>query len=128
MTQKEFTERTGITPTPEQFDYIHAVYMNTSISMDKDQFCEDFKKHGESEILKDVHVRAVNYELQCKQKQDVIENIADYLITKACDYDSSEFYFKAVSLIGQRNVVLRKMELGLPFNTEDHTYIANNLK
>ena len=33
MTQKEFTERTGITPTPEQFDYIHAVYMNTS--MDK---------------------------------------------------------------------------------------------
>ena len=58
----------------------------------------------------------------------LIENIADYLITKACDYDSSEFYYKAVSLIGQRNVVLRKMELGLPFNTEDHTYIANNLK
>ena len=74
MTQKEFTERTGITPTPEQFDYIHAVYMNTS--MDKDQFCEEFKKHGESEILKDVHVRAVNYELQCKQKQDVIDRIA----------------------------------------------------
>ena len=62
------------------------------------------------------------------QKQEVIENIADYLITKACDYDSSEFYFKAVSLIGQRNVVLRKMELGLPFNNEDNVYIANNLK
>ena len=126
MTQKDFTERTGITPTPEQFDYIHAVYMNTS--MDKDQFCEEFKKYGESEILRDVHVRTVNFELQCKQKQEVIENIADYLITKACDYDSSEFYFKAVSLIGQRNVVLRKMELGLPFNNEDNVYIANNLK
>lgn len=126
MTQKKFTERTGITPTPEQFDYIHAVYMNTS--MDKDQFCEEFKKYGESEILRDVHVRTVNFELQCKQKLEVIENIADYLITKACDYDSSEFYFKAVSLIGQRNVVLRKMELGLPFNNEDNVYIANNLK
>ena len=31
MTQKEFEERTGITPTAEEFDYIHAVYMNTSM-------------------------------------------------------------------------------------------------
>ncbi len=38
MTQKEFEERTGIVPTAEEFDYIHAVYMNTS--MDKDAFCK----------------------------------------------------------------------------------------
>lgn len=126
MTQKEFTEKTGITPSPDYFDYIHAVYMNTS--MDKDQFCEEFKKYGESDILRDVHVRAVNFELQCKQKQELIEDLADYLIGKACAYDSSEFYLKAVSLIGQRNVVLRKMELGLPLCSEDNVYIANNLK
>lgn len=44
MTQQEFMERTGITPTAEDFDYIHAVYLNTS--MNKDEFCKDFKKHG----------------------------------------------------------------------------------
>lgn len=27
MTQQEFMERTGITPTAEDFDYIHAVYL-----------------------------------------------------------------------------------------------------
>ena len=31
MTQQEFMERTGITPTAEDFDYIHAVYLNTSM-------------------------------------------------------------------------------------------------
>ena len=43
MTQKEFEERTGIVPTPEDFEYIHEMYMNTS--MDKDAFCKEFKKH-----------------------------------------------------------------------------------
>ena len=60
MTQKEFEERTGLTPTVEEFDYIHAVYMNTS--MDKNEFCKDFKKHGDSKIIREVHVRAVNQE------------------------------------------------------------------
>lgn len=32
MTQQEFMERTGITPTAEDFDYIHAVYLNTSMN------------------------------------------------------------------------------------------------
>ena len=68
MTQKEFEERTGLTPTVEEFDYIHAVYMNTS--MDKNEFCKDFKKHGDSKIIREVHVRAVNFELQNKQKNE----------------------------------------------------------
>ena len=63
MTQQEFMERTGITPTAEDFDYIHAVYLNTS--MNKDEFCKDFKKHGDSLIIRDVHVRVLNYEMKC---------------------------------------------------------------
>ena len=43
MTQQEFMERTGITPTVVGFDYICAVYLNTS--MNKDEFCKDFKRH-----------------------------------------------------------------------------------
>ena len=59
MTQQEFMERTGITPTAEDFDYIHAVYLNTS--MNKDEFCKISKKHGTSRIIRDVHVRVLNY-------------------------------------------------------------------
>lgn len=41
MTQQEFEEKTGMTPSIEEFDYIHAVYMDTF--MDKEEFCKDFK-------------------------------------------------------------------------------------
>ncbi|MEQ3135471.1 hypothetical protein AAA075_04315, partial [Bacteroides intestinalis] len=60
MTLKEFEDRTDLKPTSEEFDYIHDVYMHTS--MNKDEFCKDFKKHGDSKIIRDVHV----WKIQCK--------------------------------------------------------------
>lgn len=126
MTQKEFVERTGVVPTSEEFTYIHAVYMNTS--MDKDEFCKDFKKHGGSSVLRDVHARAVNFELQATQQQAVIEEMAEFLIGKACAYEDTDFYRQAVKLIGQRNVTCMKLEMNLPLWDEDKEYIKETLK
>lgn len=126
MTQQEFIERTGITPTEEEFDYIHAVYMNTS--MDKDEFCKDFKKHGDSSILRDVHARAVNFELQSKQAQVAFKEMAEFLVGKACAYEDSDFYRQAVVLVGQREVTRMKLEMDLPLWNEDKEYIKNNLQ
>ena len=69
MTQKEFEERTGIVPTPEDFEYIHEVYMNTS--MDKDAFCKEFKKHGESQIIRDIYIRVVNCNVKLNRQKEV---------------------------------------------------------
>lgn len=126
MTQKEFMERTGIVPTSEEFYYIHAVYLNTS--MDKDEFCKDFKKHGDSNVLRDVHARAVNFELQDKQKQKLIKEMAEFLIGKACAYEDTDFYKQAVRLIGQREVTMMKLKMDLPLWDEDKEYIKDNLK
>lgn len=126
MTQQEFIERMGITPTAEEFDYIHAVYMNTS--MDKDEFCKDFKKHGDSSILRDVHARTVNFELQSKQAQAAFKEMAEFLVGKACAYEDSDFYRQAVVLVGQREVTRMKLEMDLPLWDEDKEYIKNNLQ
>ena len=126
MTQKEFMERTGIVPTSEEFYYIHAVYLNTS--MDKDEFCKDFKKYGGSSVLRDVHARAVNFELQDKQKQKIIEEMAGFLIGKACAYEDTDFYKQAVRLVGQKEVTRMKLEMDLPLWDEDKEYIKENLK
>ena len=126
MTQKEFMERAGVVPTSEEFDYIHAVYMNTS--MDKDEFCKDFKKHGGSSVLRDVHARAVTFELQDKQKQALIEEVAEFLIGKACAYEDTDFYKQAVKLVGQKKVTRMKLEMDLPLWKEDKEYIKENLK
>ena len=81
MTQKEFEERTGIVSTLEDFEYIHEVYMNTS--MDKDAFCKEFKKHGESQIIRDIYIRVVNCNVKLNRQKEVTNDLADFLIGKA---------------------------------------------
>lgn len=44
MTQQEFTERTGYTPTIKQFDIINAEYMESDKG--KDEFCASWKRKG----------------------------------------------------------------------------------
>lgn len=126
MTLKEFEDRTGFKPTGEDFNYAHAVYMNTS--MDKDEFCKDFKKHGDSKIMRDVHVRAVNFELLNKQKDERINELVDLLIGKSRAYDDSDFRKMAVRLVGEQKVVLKTVEMNLPLWEEDKEFIKTNLQ
>lgn len=121
MTQKEFEERTGIVPTAEEFDYIHAVYMNTS--MDKDAFCKEYKKHGESRIIREIHVRVMNYEMKCERQKRAVSDLADFLIGKAHAYDDTDFRNQAVKLVGETEVIKRTIELGLPLWDEDRKHI-----
>lgn len=126
MTQKEFEERTGIVPTAEEFDYIHAVYLNTS--MDKDAFCKEYKKHGESRIIRDVHIRVLNYEMKCERQKNAINELADFLIGKAHAYDDTDFRNQAVKLVGEMDVVKRTIELGLPLWDEDRKVILSMIE
>ncbi len=123
MTQKEFEDRTGIKPTEEEFDYIHAVYLNTS--MNKDEFCKDFKKHGDSRIIRDVHVRVLNYEMKCERQKNAINELANFLIGKAHAYDDTDFRNQAVKLVGEMDVVKRTIELGLPLWDEDRKVVLS---
>lgn len=123
MTQKEFEDRTGIKPTEEEFDYIHAVYLNTS--MNNDEFCKDFKKHGDSRIIRDVHVRVLNYEMKCERQKNAINELANFLIGKAHAYDDTDFRNQAVKLVGEMDVVKRTIELGLPLWDEDRKVVLS---
>lgn len=123
MTQQEFTERPGINPTAEEFDYINAVYLNTSLN--KDEFCEDFKKHGDSRIIRDVHVRVLNYEMKCKQQAEIIDTLTDFLIGKAHAYEDTDFRSHAVRIAGEVEVVKRTIELGLPLWDEDRKVVLS---
>lgn len=126
MTQQEFEEKTGMTPSIEEFDYIHAVYMDTF--MDKEEFCKDFKKHGNSKIIREVHTRATNFELQCKHDNELFDEMAAFLIGKSRAYNDTDFRKMAVNLIGEKRVVLKTVEMGLPLCGYDNDYIIENLK
>lgn len=126
MTQQEFKDRTGLTPTEEEFNYIHALYMNTV--MNKDEFCKDFKKYGASSIMREVHAVAVNFKLSLEEKNNEESELVDFLIGKACAYNDADFYKQAIKMVGQREVTLRKIKMTLPLWEEDMDYINMNLK
>lgn len=125
MTQKEFEERTGLTPNSDDFSFIHSLYMNTS--MEKDQFCKEYKKIAGSEIVKDVHVRLINSQIILEQrKQDDID-MARSLIGKSRAYDDTDFRNMAIKLIGEKDVVCLTMEMDLPLWSEDKEFIKSHL-
>lgn len=125
MTQKEFEERTGLTPNSDDFSFIHSLYMNTS--MEKDQFCKEYKKIAGSEIVKDVHARLINSQIILEQRKQVDIDMARSLIGKSRAYDDTDFRNMAVKLIGEKDVVCLTMEMDLPLWSEDKEFIKSHL-
>ena len=96
--------------------------------LSKDEFCKDFKKHGDSRIIRDVHVRVLNYEMKCERQKEVIDNLTDFLIGKAHAYDDTDFRKEAVGLVGEMEVVKRTIELGLPLWDEDRMVVLSMIE
>lgn len=127
-----------MTPTPEGYQQIEAMYMAAG-NMDKDEFCKEFKKHGMSSLLEELFAKIQGQENSIntltKRYDDYIETttkknmeLAYFLLGKACAYDDTDFYKEAVRLIGQRKVTMSKIRMGMPLWDEDRAYIENNLQ
>lgn len=125
MTPKEFEDSTGLRPTQEEFNYIHALYMNTA--MDKDEFCKDFKKHGASSIMREVHAVAVNYKLRLEEEYSKSAELVDFLLGKAAVHEDPDLYEQVISMIGRKETIIRKIKNGLPLWEEDKLFIIKNL-
>lgn len=141
MTQKEFEDRTRRLITAEDYHLVENLYMAAG-NMDKDEFCKEMRAmcaydaandHIElRQCLKEVgrRVGGMNAELIFLRKSVSKEraDIAEFLIGKACAYNDTDFYSAAVKLIGQKQVTLCKIKMGLPLWSEDMQYINDNLK
>ena len=101
MTQQEFTNRTGLTPTAEEFATIHRIYMACA-TLDKDEFCRDYKKHGMSRIITELLGNIISEErkvdsiytqyteLEHKTYEGNLK-LAQFLLGKAADYNDPDF-------------------------------------
>lgn len=125
MTQQEFTDRTGIAPTTEEFARIHSIYMSTTL--DKDQFCKDWKKHSESAIIEGQHVINVSKELQLEKLTKERDELVNFLLREAQAFGDAALKRKAIEMVGHAEVIRRLFDLGLELWPGDKDYIANNL-
>lgn len=138
MTQQEFTNRTGLTPTTEEFATIHRIYMACA-TLDKDEFCRDYKKHGMSSIIANLFVAVIAEERKTDAHYERLTNLeqatynrnlemAEFLLGKAAAYDDADFEAKAIELIPRSTAILIKAKNSYPMTADDLAYIANNLK
>lgn len=141
MTQKEFEDRTRRLITAEDYHLVENLYMAAG-NMDKDEFCKEMRAmcaydaandHIElRQCLKEVGRRVGGMDAGLSFLRKTVskerEDIAEFLIGKACAYNDTDFYSAAVKLIGQKQVTLCKIKMGLPLWSEDMQYINDNLK
>lgn len=139
MTREEFEKRTGLKMTTAGFAKVHDIYMACGDEMDKDRFCALWKDNNFRALLDAVTgewmISEGAYNLAVKKIRDMEaekeadnKELAELLLGKAAAHQDSDLRREAVKLVGERNVVLTMLRLGLPLQAEDMEYIENNLK
>ena len=124
MLREEFENRMGNTVTPEAYEDINNLYIQSG-DMDKDTFCDDYKLHGGSKILAEIWKRY-------KTTRDVLQiykrehqEAAEMLVRLNDEYGIPEAYRMAESMIDLRGVVKFKIENGKPLTSAEKEYIIS---
>lgn len=114
MTQQEFTARTGIVPSDCEWSIIEDMYLMSG-NMEKDEFCDAYKKIGTAHLVKELHTRAASQRFtigdltnKIRDLENKISYLAEILITQASEHANLELYNEAVRAIGQRDVVFTR--------------------
>lgn len=121
MTQQEFEARTGKAVTSEEYARIEAMYMAAG-NMDKDQFCAEYKKYGESTLVAEYYRRITVLNGMLEERNNELDDarqkrtsLAEFLLGKAAAYDDTDFYREAVRLIGGKQRYYTRLRAGFLF-------------
>ena len=135
MTQKEFEERTGLKLSACEFETVHSIYMAAGDRMEKDEFCKEWKQHGESSLIAALWNEVKKQRAVVEGKTIVIANmqqekeqLVDFLLERAQKFGDEELLLKAIDMVGHAEVIRRKLAADMPLWERDREYIKNNLK
>ena len=133
MNHQEFIERRGLNPTIEEYKTIEAVYMAAG-EMDKDEFCKEYKKSGDSRLVAELF-RAIctlkgQYGERCNEIDDLHEQknaMVDFLIDRAQAFSDKELLEKASEMVGQKEVIRRRIIKGYHLWSYETEWMLYNL-
>lgn len=142
MLQKEFEERIGRSVTEQEYLEANAMYENAG-DMDKDEFCREWLKIGSCRLVKCLAEKT--YQLgKALSEQKLLHQEATEVISDAADamLEIEKFVLnggttehitelldrKAWWLVGAKEVVLRKIKMGMDLGENERNYINEHLK
>lgn len=133
MTQKEFEIRTGLTVSADEYAGIEAVYMAAG-EMDKDVFCAEWKKIGGSRLVMELFGEVIRQRGEIErlkgdeqESRKLLGEAAEYLIEKSSERDDKGMRRQACRLIGEREVVMYKLNYDQMLCNEDIVWIREQL-
>lgn len=133
MTQKEFENRTGLTVSADEYAGIEAVYMAAG-EMDKDVFCAEWKKIGGSRLVMELFGEVMRQRGEIErlkgdeqESRKLLGEAAEYLIEKSSERDDIGMRRQACRLIGEREVVMYKLNYDQTLCDEDLVWIREQL-
>lgn len=149
MTKQEFTERTGINPTEEEFDKIHDLYMLTGAEMDKDSFCAAYMSCKDMTLVNALYHNLLFSTSRLKEERDSIEkerkedrkkledlwdktDVAVFNILEVAEKTLNENHAEflrstAVSLVGKFDVCMAKLDRGYAMDEEEREYFYDEI-
>lgn len=124
MQKIEFTQRTGIELTNEQYKRVEDLYSNAG-NLDKDKFCKDYKIHGDSVILNTYfdQSKMLRIKLETHREKDI--NLAHFLVKKSMVGGDKDMIREAVYLIGEQKYIQHKLEKGYNLFDSDKDLIIS---
>lgn len=142
MLQKEFEERIGRSVTEQEYLEANAMYENAG-DMDKDEFCREWLKIGSCRLVTCLaektyqqHKALQEKELLLKESQEICSDAADAMLEiekvvlngGTTEHITELLDRKAWWLVGAKEVVLRKIKMGMALTEKDKNYINEHLK
>ena len=142
MLLKEFEERIGRSVTEQEYLEANAMYENAG-DMDKDEFCREWMKIGNARLVKclaektyQLNKALYEQKLMLKESQEICSDAADAMLEIeqgilngfAVEHTTNELEKKAWWLVGAKEVVLRKIRMGMELSEKDKNYINEHLK
>ena len=142
MLQKEFEERIGRSVTEQEYLEANAMYENAG-DMDKDEFCREWLKIGNSRLVKCLaektyqqHKALEEKELLLKESHEIRSDAADAMLEIEQDILNGEttehitelLDLKVWWLVGAKELVLRKIKMGMDLSEMDKDYVNEHLK
>ena len=127
MLKEEFIERTGMEVTDEEFASINEMYCNAG-SIEKDEFCEDYKKHHDSKLLSFFYDRACS-RLQLLSYNDKENKKNGEILLKAIsdEYTAPEVRQVCMNLIGEGDYLVYLINNHIELTEEERALIVKRL-
>lgn len=128
MTQKEFEERIGREVSLEEYAKADAVYLASDL--DKDMFCEQYKKCN-CDLLHELAYKATEYRKLYQEasndETNAIKAIGVSLADLADRIDNDEVRKEARHILGNSEYIKLCIERGYRLTQLDFDYIHDNL-